>query len=220
MYTLPQFAETRIAVLHDLIRAYPLATFVSFWGDELAVNHFPLYLMAGKTGGDVLQGHIPRGNVIWEAFDDREAIAVFQGPQAYITPSWYPGKQHHGKVVPTWNYAVVQVHGRPRAVHEGEWLLRHLTMLTDQQEREQGAPWRVSDAPAAFVDQLVGSLVGIELPVSSISGKWKVSQNRPVADRKGVAAGLNARGDDQALAMEALVGAHISGEEAGQEEAG
>jgi transcriptional regulator len=132
-------------------------------------------------------------------------VAVFQGPQAYVSPSWYPSKHADGKAVPTWNYAVVHAHGVPRAIEDPQWLLQQLTLLTDQHESFQALPWKVSDAPRDFIDRLLGAIVGIEMPVTQLRGRWKVSQNRPLADRLGVAAGLQSRDGDEAQAMAALV---------------
>lgn len=205
MHVQSSFEETRTAVLHDLIRRHPLATFISAQNKEIVVNHFPLILSAHGGNLGVLNGHIPRTNPIWQKFAEGEVVAVFQGPESYVTPSWYPSKQRHGKVVPTWNYVVVHAHGRPTAIHDPGWLIEHLNQMTDQHEAPRKQPWKVSDAPEKFVDQMVRGLVGIELPISSIVGKWKVSQNRTVEDRRGVAAGLRSAGDDQALAMERLV---------------
>jgi len=208
MYLPPHFEESRVPVLRELLRARPLASFIVSGGDDIVVNHLPLILMA-EDGVDVLRGHVPRTNPVWTWFDGREAIAVFHGPEAYVSPSWYPSKQQHGKVVPTWNYSAVHVRGCPRAVHDAGWLTRHLSEMTDRHESAQEQPWRFTDAPAEFTERLVGQLVGLEMPVAAIVGKWKVSQNRPIADRLGVAAGLRRRGDDGSRAMSDLVMATI-----------
>jgi len=200
----PQFKESRASVLQDLICRHPLATFV-IHSNELVVNHFPLVFdEAGEQG--VLKGHVPRSNSLWKALEGGlQAVAIFQGPQAYITPSWYPSKHEHGKAVPTWNYAVVHAHGRASAVHDADWLTEHLNLLTHQQEASQKLPWKVADAPAEFTAKMIEQLVGIEMPIASITGKWKVSQNRSHADQLGVSAGLRSRGSSVDLAMEALV---------------
>lgn len=205
MFIQSKFEVSNPDVLHALIRSCPLATFITTFDDEIVVNHFPMVLRA-DGGNGVLVGHVPRANNIWERFGSgAAAVAVFQGPDAYVSPSWYPSKQAHGKVVPTWNYAVVHAHGYPAAVHERDWLLAHLNELTDQQEASQQSPWKVADAPADFIDTLIDSIVGVEMPISNIVGKWKVSQNRSAADVEGVAAGLRRRGGDNALAMKHLV---------------
>jgi len=154
----------------------------------------------------VLQGHLPRANSMWESFDGKtKCIAVFQGPTTYISPSWYPSKYEHGKVVPTWNYIVTHAHGYPCAVEDKDWLLRHLNKLTDQQESNQRLPWRVCDAPTEFTDNMLDHIVGFEMPIVSIQGKWKVSQNRPAKDQLGVIKNLHKQGDDNAMAMADLI---------------
>jgi len=202
MHIQSQFRELRENVLQDLIRQHPLATFVVH-ADELIVNHFPLVFESqGKHG--LLTGHIPAANNLCEALKDGcEAVAVFHGPEGYVSPNWYPSKHEHGKAVPTWNYAVVHARGVATAINDSEWLLKHLNALTDQQEKGQQLPWRVSDAPADFTQKMIGAIVGIRMPIDSIIGKWKLSQNRPHADKLGVAAGLRNRGssDDIELAV-------------------
>ncbi len=208
MHIQPQFRETREAVLHDLIRQHPLATVV-VQHDELMVNHFPLVLesVGEHVGGHgILQGHIPRSNPLCAALaDGHPAVAVFHGPEGYVSPSWYPSKHEHGKAVPTWNYVVVHAHGIAKAVHERGWLLAHLNALTDQQESGQARPWQVADAPPEFTEQMLGGIVGIEVRISAIVGKWKVSQNRPESDQLGVAAGLRNRGSSDDLALAAML---------------
>lgn len=203
MYIQQQFEEARQDVLHGLIAAHPLATVVVQGESGLVVNHIPLLLCA--TEG-VLRGHVARANPFWrEMSDSAEAVAIFQGPESYISPSWYPSKHVDGKAVPTWNYAVVHVHGIPRVFDDAEWLLAHLAEMTKQQESGHALPWKVSDAPADYIERLVGAIVGIEIPITRIVGKWKVSQNRPLGDRLGVDAGLQARSDDRSRAMADLV---------------
>lgn len=210
MYIPKHFEESRTEVLHELIRAHPLATFIVTRDGEIAVNHFPLVISADGGGLGVLEGHVPRANPVWQSLDgDTKAIAVFDGPQAYITPSWYPSKHEHGKAVPTWNYVVAHAHGKPTAVEDRDWLLAHLNALTDQQEATRHLPWKVSDAPRGYVDAMLGKIVGIRMRIEALEGKRKVGQNRPQADRLGVAAGLRSRGGETDLAMEALVRAHI-----------
>lgn len=205
MYIQSKFDETKPGVLHGLICNYPLATFITTLDDEIVVNHFPMVVRA-DGGNGLLLGHVPRANKIWERFGKgASAVAVFQGPDAYISPSWYPSKQAHGKVVPTWNYAVVHAHGHPTAVHERDWLLAHLNELTDQQEASLPAPWKVTDAPADFINTLLDNIVGVAMPISKIVGKWKVSQNRSAVDIEGVAKGLSDLGGENALAMKRLV---------------
>jgi transcriptional regulator len=206
MYDVAAFRENRIDVMHALIRAYPLATLVTVSGGAAEANHLPLLIESDPAPHGTLRGHVARANPLWRQPPDGEVLAVFQGPQAYVTPSWYPSKREHGKVVPTWNYAVVHVRG-PLVVHDDrDWLLDLVSCLTDNQEAGRSQPWGVGDAPVEYIDRMLGAIVGIEIPVTRIEGKWKVSQNRAQPDREGVAAGLGERGDAEALLMARLVG--------------
>jgi transcriptional regulator len=206
VYVAPHFEETRAELLHGLMRSHPLAAFVTLGASELVVSHLPLLFCAADGEFGTLRGHVARANPLWQQLGGPvDAVAIFQGPQAYVSPSWYPSKQAHGKVVPTWNYAVVHASGRARAIEDPAWLLKHLSELTDEQESRQASPWKVADAPQDFTAQLMQAIVGIEMPVASLRGAWKVSQNRPVADRQGVVAGLQSRHDEPSQQMAALV---------------
>jgi len=188
------------------VRAHPLGTWVTQDNGDLVINHIPFLLEETADGPGVLRGHVARTNPVWRALSGSTSIAVFQGPQAYITPSWYAAKREHRKVVPTWNYAVVHAHGVPRAIEERDWLLGLVSRLTDTHESRETAPWKVADAPADYVESMLRAIVGIEVPIAKLTGKWKVSQNRSAADRAGTAAGLALRGDEASIAMAALVG--------------
>ena len=203
MYMPAHFEETRTPVMHDLVRAHPLATWVVQGPGGLAVNHIPFLIDAERGPFGTLVGHVARANPVWRQLG--ASVAVFQGPQAYVSPNWYPTKHAHGKAVPTWNYAVVHAHGTPRAIESRDALLGIVTRLTQAHEASQAAPWAVSDAPADFIDQLLKAIVGIEMPIERLIGKWKVSQNRSEPDRLGTVAGLRQRGDAQSLAMAALL---------------
>jgi transcriptional regulator len=149
---------------------------------------------------------VSRSNPVWQEADSTQgALAIFQGPQAYISPSWYPSKQEHGRVVPTWNYVVVHARGRLRFVQDAEWLRAHVTRLTDRFEGQASGAWQVSDAPADFIDGLLRGIVGFELEITSWTGKWKTSQNRTATDRAGVVRGLRARGDEASATMARVV---------------
>jgi transcriptional regulator len=150
-----------------------------------------------------LRGHVARANPLWRMVQaESEVLAVFQGPQGYITPSWYPTKRETGKVVPTWNYAVVHAHGPLQIYEDAAWLRDLVTRLTVSQESPLATPWQVSDAPADYVEPMLKAIVGIEIPVTRLQGKWKMSQNRLPQDRDGVIAGLEARGDAAGRAMQ------------------
>ena len=203
MYLPAHFEETRPEVLHALMLAHPLATWVVQGGQGLQVNHIPFLLDAGRGPHGTLIGHVARANPVWRSLGP--SVAVFQGAQAYISPSWYPSKREHGKVVPTWNYAVVHAHGTAHAVESRDELLAIVTRLTQTHEAGSAVPWAVRDAPADYIDQMLKAIVGIEIPIERLVGKWKVSQNRSAPDRLGTVAGLQQRGDEQSLAMAALV---------------
>jgi transcriptional regulator len=207
MYMPAHFEETRPEVLHALLRAHPLATWVVQGGDGLLVNHIPFLLDADRGPHGTLVGHVARANPVWRSL--APSVAVFQGAQAYISPSWYPTKRAHGKVVPTWNYAVVHVHGMPRAIESRDEVLAIVTRLTQTHEAASAVPWSVSDAPSDYIDQMLKAIVGIEIPIERWVGKWKASQNRSAPDRLGTVAGLRQRGDEQSLAMAALVASEL-----------
>ncbi len=202
MYCQPVFAEERRAVQHALMRAHPLATLIVSGGDGPSADLVPFLLYPDEGPCGTLRAHVARANPLWQALaGGAPCLVQFQGPQAYVSPSWYASKAVNHKVVPTWNYAVVQAHGVARVTTDPAWLLRQLGDLTAAQEGDMPAPWRIGDTPPGFVDGLLPALVGIELPVARLQGKWKVSQNRSDADRVGVAAGLDA----EAAPMAALV---------------
>jgi transcriptional regulator len=202
MYLPAHFTETRAAVLHDAIRAHPLATLAMSTPHGLDAEHVPLEIDAEPAPHGTLRGHLARANPAWrECAADGAVLAVFQGPQGYVTPSWYASKREHGKVVPTWNYIVVHAHGALRVVDDAAWLRAFLARLTARHEAGRERPWRIEDAPADFIERQLRAVVGIEIAITRLAGKWKVSQNRGAPDRAGVAAGLRAGGGEQALAM-------------------
>jgi transcriptional regulator len=206
MYAPAAFRETRREALLGLVGAYPFATVVAQAGGGLAANHLPLELAGG-----VLQGHVARGNEL-AALDGAPVLAVFQGPQAYVSPNWYPSKHETGREVPTWNYAVVHVHGRLRTIGDPAWLRALLERLTDRHEAGEPQPWRVGDAPADHVERLLRAIIGIEITVERIEGKFKLSQNHPRRNRLGVIAGLRARGGEGDAAMAAWMAEREEGQ--------
>jgi transcriptional regulator len=205
MYLPKHFEETRVPVLHDLIRAHPLATLVMLTPGGLDANHIPFEIDPDPAPFGTLRGHVARANPLWRTVSDVEALAVFQGPDLYVSPSWYVTKQETGKVVPTWNYAVVHAHGPLRVIDDRAWLRAFVETLTNRHEAGRRDPWKVTDAPADYVDSMVTAIVGIEIPITKLIGKWKVSQNRPEQDRAGVVEGLRRDGGDSASAMARLV---------------
>lgn len=206
MYIPKANEEKRIDVLHDLIELQPLASLVTMGQNGLFASHLPMVLERGAGTQGLLKGHLSRANQQWRDFvPSVQALAIFAGPQHYISPSWYPEKAESGKVVPTWNYVVVHVYGALRVIEDKAWLLDHLNALTTRQEASSPMPWKVSDAPADYVDSLTKGIVGVELPIERIEGKWKVSQNQPERNRAGVAQGLERLDTAASRAMRALV---------------
>jgi transcriptional regulator len=205
MYLPPLFREDRLEILHELIRMHPLGLLVTAGSGGLMANPIPFLIEPGNSPNGTLQAHMARGNPQWRELEDvEECLVVFQGPQAYVTPAWYATKSETGKVVPTWNYATVHAWGRPLVIDDERWLRRQIERLTESREASRPTPWQVGDAPEAFVASQIKGIVGLEIPIERIEGKWKVSQNRPEADRLGVVAGLRAQGE-AAEAMAALV---------------
>lgn len=208
MYQPPHFVETRLDVLHALIRAHPLGLLVSNGTDGPIANPLPFLLDADAGPHGRLRAHLAKANPQWRTISENTEIpvlVVFQGAESYVTPSWYQTKRETGKVVPTWNYAVVQVRGRARIVDDKEWLAGQIAELTTIHEARRAEPWQVTDAPAPFIEAQIKGIIGLEIEIIEISGKWKVSQNRPIADRVGVANGLQAGGDTPAAEMAHLV---------------
>jgi transcriptional regulator len=206
MYEPTAFKEDRIDVIHALIRAHPLATLVTMTARGMEANHIPMLIDAAPAPFGTLRGHVARANPVWREFDAKtQVLAVFQGPHGYVTPSWYPSKRDTGKVVPTWNYAVVHASG-PLIVHDdAEWLRGLVTRLTESQESTRAQPWLVTDAPADYVDTMLKAIVGVEIQLTRLQGKWKMSQNRIERDRIGVIDALNAEGDAASREMAGLV---------------
>ena len=203
MYLPSHFAENRPDALHRLIHDHPLATLVSLTaGGGLNAEHVPLEIDPAPAPFGTLRGHFARANPVWREFSaETGVLAVFQGPQTFVTPSWYASKREHGKVVPTWNYMVVHAHGSIRVIDDPEWLRAFLTKLVAHHESARPDPWKITDAPDDFIERQLTAIVGFEIPITRLEGKWKVSQNRLPADRAGVAAGLRATGDPGAQAM-------------------
>ena len=191
MYLPKHFEQTDRAVLAALMRARPLATLVVATSDGPTADLIPLEYAEAEGPHGTLRGHVARANPLWRRAG-APVLAVFTGPEAYVSPGWYASKREHGKVVPTWNYTMVQARGTLRAVDDAPWLRALVGRLTDHHERRaQAQPWSVSDAPDDYVQQMLRAIVGIEIPLDSLTGKWKVSQNRSAADREGVVAGID-----------------------------
>jgi transcriptional regulator len=199
MYLPTHFEERRPEVLHALIRQAPLGLLIAHGDTGLQANPVPFHLDAARGPQGTLCAHVARANPLWREARDTEVLVVFQGPQAYVSPNWYPSKAEHGKAVPTWNYVTVQARGRLRAIEDAGWLRSFLGTLTAAHEAAQPRPWTLDEAPPDYIDKMLGAIVGLELELSSLVGKWKVSQNRPLADREGVADALAAQGGEAAV---------------------
>jgi len=202
MYVPDDFRVNDVAQMHALMRGRPFAALVSNGSSGLYASHLPTVLKDEGAYG-VVECHLARANPHWrELAEGNEALMIFQGPEGYITPNWYPSKAETGKVVPTWNYAVVHAYGRPEVMQDKDWLRRHVGELTAQQERTESQPWRLSDAPDSYIEVMTRGIVGFRFAITRLQGKWKMSQNREPQDRAGVVQGLNARasGDDREIA--------------------
>ncbi|WFR80341.1 FMN-binding negative transcriptional regulator [Janthinobacterium rivuli] len=214
MYTPASFREERLDVLHGLIAAHPLGALVRHGVDGLCADHLPFEIAAPTPDAPfgILRAHVARANPLWRtAGGNDEALVIFQGPHAYITPAWYAEKQRSGKEVPTFNYAVVHAHGPLRVIDDAAWLLGLVERLTARHEAGLAAPWRVSDAPAAYIEKLLKAIVGIEIPLTRITGKWKLGQNRTQEDQATMAREL--AHDSQpgaAQALGALIAANVT----------
>ena len=191
MYIPDMFREDRPDVLHEAVRSIGFATLVT---DGLEANHLPMLLQEGENG-PVLRGHVARANPVWKK-GDGAALAMFLGPHAYVSPNWYPSKAETGKAVPTWNYITVHARGAIRWVQDADWLRTHVGSLSAAHEAGREVPWMISDAPVSYIDSMLRGIVGFELAIESLEGKYKLSQNRDAADRAGVREGLARDGQD------------------------
>ena len=196
MYIPKHFEQPRIDVMQTLIRDYPLATLVTLSAEGLNANHIPLHWVEeGGSPYGSLRGHIAHSNPLWTDFDPQtEVLAVFQAENAYISPSWYASKPQTGKVVPTWNYAAVHAYGTLRVIDDPVWIRRQLESMTQEFEAGFPEPWSVSDAPADFTERLITQIIGIEISVTRLQGKWKVSQNQPPENQSSVIKALSESG--------------------------
>ncbi len=194
MYIPDHFRETRPEVLHDAMRQIGFATLVTHDAHGgLQANHLPMLLEANQEGKPVLRGHVARANPVWKA-GEGEALAIFLGPNAYVSPNWYPSKIATGNAVPTWNYITVHAKGAIRWLQDAEWLRAHVTRLSDTHESQRPDPWKVADAPENYIESMLKGIVGYELAIAQLDGKYKLTQNRDAADREAVAAAYEGEG--------------------------
>ena len=190
MYQPPHHREDRLEVQHGLIESHPFGLLISLGSEGLLANSLPFLLQRSSGPLGTLQVHMARANAQWRDIDGQKVLTVFQGPQAYVSPSFYATKRETGKVVPTWNYAMVQARGVARLHPDPAWLEAQIEALTSRHEGNRTPSWAVSDAPRTYIESQLRGIVGVEIEIDAIEGKWKVSQNRPEADRRGVAEGL------------------------------
>ena len=208
MYVPAHFREDRIPILHDAIREYSFGTLITAGERELEASHVPMLLDAAYGSLGTLLGHMARANSQWQRVNSGfRALAIFLGPNAYITPSWYPTKQQTGKVVPTWNYLAIHAYGTLSFFDDPEELRAHVGQMTDTHETPRAAPWAVSDAPGDFVDQMLKAIVGFRLRITKLEGKWKMSQNRPAQDVAGVLEGLADQDGESEAAIADIIAA-------------
>jgi transcriptional regulator len=206
MYVPAHFEEDRVPVLHAAMREIGFAALVTVGAEGIIASHVPMLLDPEPAPFGTLVGHLSRENPQWRSMTAGiEALVMFLGPQAYVTPSWYPTKQATGKVVPTWNYIAIHAYGALRFIDDADWSRAHLTKLTQAHELSRPKPWAVTDAPASYVDGMLKGIVGFEMPIARLQGKWKMSQNKPAADRAGAADGLARDGNSGAAAVAAIM---------------
>lgn len=197
MYLPSHFQITDPDALRDFIQAHPLATLVVSDAEDLSADHIPLLITGNEASGWKLAGHVARANPLWKkAADGIDCLAIFHGPQHYISPNWYATKKEHGQVVPTWNYEVVHVQGRLRAVDDVEWLREFLQRLTETHEADQSQPWQVEDAPEEYLQRMLQAVVGIEIEIVTMIGKSKVSQNQPEVNQQSLITALLNKGSE------------------------
>ncbi|MCO5146027.1 MAG: FMN-binding negative transcriptional regulator [Aquamicrobium sp.] len=208
MYTPPAFREDDPDALRAIMRGARLATLVTATAEGLVATPLPLFLVETEGEAGTLYGHLARANPQWKLEPSCEAMAIFAGPDAYVTPTWYPSKREHGKVVPTWNYEAVHAYGPVEFFDDRERLRDAVTRLTELYERPRAVPWAVSDAPGSYIDAQLRGIVGLRMPITRIEGKRKMSQNRPPADREGVASGLGASDSEADRRVAARVAEH------------
>ncbi|MFV8781009.1 FMN-binding negative transcriptional regulator [Microbulbifer sp. SA54] len=214
MYIPKAFQQEDPALLDQLIRDFPFGTLVTHTESGLDAQHLP-FLLTGDKGNKVLKAHISKGNLLWkQAQEGSEILAIFHGPNGYVSPNFYPTKQESGKGVPTWNYAVVHVKGRVRFIQDSEWIRALIDELTVQHEASQDSPWSTADAPVGYIEKMLPAIVGLEIEVISIAGKWKLSQNQPQQNQLGVITGLAMQAQPQELTLVGLMQSQLKKEQA------
>ncbi|MGO2498079.1 MAG: FMN-binding negative transcriptional regulator [Vibrio litoralis] len=197
MHKLKVFQQSNIEHLHQIINDYPFSTLMVSTESGIEVDHLPMILTI-DDGVVCLQGHIAKANPLAKLVNDEtKATIIFHGPNCYISPNYYPTKKENGKAVPTWNYIVVHVTGAIKCIHDNDWKLDFLNRLTDKHESNSDEPWSISDAPQEYIEKMLPAIVGLEVQIESIEGKWKVSQDKPEINQQGVVEGLQAVGHSE-----------------------
>jgi len=216
MYIPRHNEENRVPVMHALMASQPFATLVTLGSSGLFASHLPIVLDPDGSEFGTLNAHISRANTQWrDLVPSVDALAIFAGHHHYISPTWYPETREHGKEVPTWNYVVVHAYGPLKLIEDTHWLRKHVESLTNIHEAASPVPWNVSDAPADFIQSLLHGIVGLELPIRRMEGKWKVSQNRTESERQGVLEGLTRLDTPESRAMKALVEEKLKASQSG-----
>jgi transcriptional regulator len=206
MYVPRHFAESSVDVMHALIGRHPLGALVAMTPRGLEASHVPFEIDPQPAPYGTLRCHLARANSLWRDLSSQaQVLAIFQGAESYISPSWYAAKSEHAKVVPTWNYVTVHAYGTPRVINDAAWLRKLVETLTNHHEAARAEPWRVDDAPPDYVEKMLAAIVGVEIPVTRLIGSWKLSQNRSTADREGVVAGLSQETAPRSADMAELV---------------
>ena len=205
MYIPAKFKQDNIEDLVSIMQQYPFATLVANSYDGIEATHFPV-LLEQINGELVLKAHVAKANKIWEKVESgSDVLVIFNGPNSYISPNYYPTKAENGRAVPTWNYVVVHAKGKVSYSHDPEWIYRVIDKLTTEHELNLDTPWSISDAPETFIDKMLPAIVGLEIKINSIVGQWKLSQNQPEVNKHGVISGLDALGDHTSTTMAAMV---------------
>jgi transcriptional regulator len=206
MYLPFHHREDRIGPQHDLIRAYPLGMLVIMGRGGLAANPVPFVLDSGASQNGMLKAHIARANPLWQDYDPaHEALVIFQGPQIYVSPNYYASKKDTGKIVPTWNYVCVQAYGTLKVIDDRDWLLDQLGALTQRHEADQPVPWSIADAPEDYIAMMLKGIIGLEIDIARLEGKWKLSQNRSAADQASLIEALRDSPSENAGAIASLM---------------
>jgi transcriptional regulator len=202
MYLPKAFEENRVEVLHALIRQYPFGALITLNDDGLQANHIPFEIESAPEPFGTLYAHVARANPVWRDLSrNHDALVIFQGPQSYVSPSWYVSKRETGMVVPTWNYVVVHARGRLEPIDDPAWLRAFVEKLTKTHEQVQTEPWNISDAPAQYIENQLTAIIGLKLTITGLIGKWKLNQNRSARDRASVIQALVERGTESSLSM-------------------